>query len=215
MEEGIQLLTYYQKTLLSFLADCAYQSVLILKDRYNLKMLIKWRRLIKKIEVNFEIPSYYNTMWDYSFTNNSCIKNEIPFLDLKAYCYSILRELIEFSKVSVKSIDSNVSSNGVSQAMHETVYHTLIDQFGFNYTSYCLDYPIPINISDFLIFNGLVCTTSDIGEEIWFYPNNYNEKTNSYVSSINRCEAEGLFYIGGVKLLEEIINFTKLSLYDI
>ncbi|WNR45790.1 hypothetical protein [Paenibacillus roseipurpureus] len=214
-KEGIVVLTYYQKTILASLIDYSYRAVEELKEKYDVHLLIRWRRLIKRIETNFELPLFYATYWDMSFKDPLCDKHEEPEVLEDLQRFELLRELIEFSKVLVKTVRMSDNMYDLKYAVFRLVNETLIHQFGLDYRRYCSQNPLPINIHFFLISNGLHQVHLDDKDTIWVFPHNVKENETFYTSGIFVHEAEGLCYLGGERLLSRILDYYRLSMHEV
>ncbi|NOU73457.1 hypothetical protein GC098_18865 [Paenibacillus sp. LMG 31458] len=213
-KEGIVVLTYYQKTILASLIDYSYQAVEELREKYDVHLLIRWRRLIKKIETNFTLPLFYATSWDMSYSDPLCDKHEVPEVLDDFQRFELLRELIEFSKVLVKTVKFSDNMYDLKNAVFRLVNETLQQQFGFDYREYCKQNPLPINIYTYMMSNGLRQVHLNDEELVWVFPHNINENTTFYTSGIFVHEAEALCYLGGERLLNRILDYCRLNLHE-
>ncbi|NOV04311.1 hypothetical protein GC097_30495 [Paenibacillus sp. LMG 31457] len=208
-------MTYYQKTILASLIDYSYQAVEELREKYDVHLLIRWRRLIKRIEVIYELPLFYENFWDMSYSDPLCNKHEAPEVLVDLQRFELLRELVEFSKVLVKTVRLSDNTYDLKNAVFRLVNETLHHQFGFDYREYCMLNPLPINIDSFLISNGLHQVHLDDKDTIWVFPHNAKENETFYTSGVFVHEAEGLCYLGGERLLSRILDYCRLSLHEV
>jgi len=209
------MLTYYQQTILASLIDYSYQAVEELREKYNVHLLIRWRRLIKRIEIIFELPMFHKALWDLSYSNPYCDKDEVPKIQIDSQKFELLRELVEFSKILVKTIKSSGDIYDVKNTIFRLVNEKLHYQFGFDYYEHCRRNPLSINISSYLKTNGLNELHINNEDVVWVFPHNINENESYYSSGIFTSEAEGLYYLGGEVLLSRILDYYRLNIYEV
>lgn len=208
------MISYYQRALLAFLADYSLQSVEELNQKYGVKLFLRWRRLIKKVEVTFELPDFYRNQWEYSFTDSQCNKKEPPLIIHDQQRFDVLRDLIEFSKISVKQLIENKNTYSIKNRMYNCIYYVLPNQFGFDYIKDQKNNPYTLDIAKYLSEVGFSEINIGTQYSVWVWPTNYLEHDQHFTSGISIHEAEGLFFMGGFKLLDSIITFYQLNLYE-
>lgn len=208
------MLTYYQRTILATLIDYSYQAVELLKVKYDINLLIKWRRLIKQVEIHFQLPSFIKKSWDHSYSNPLCDKGENPEVLVNAQRFMILRELLEFSKILIKSANKSDDAYDQKSILYRLLYITLPSQFGFNYAEHVKSNPPAIDVPVFLVQQGMIEIQLAESEFVWVYPHNFNKDTFFYSSGIFLLEAEGLYYLGGISLLSKVIQSCRLNLHE-
>ncbi|WP_431090648.1 hypothetical protein [Paenibacillus sp. 8b26] len=150
------MLTYYQRTILATLVDYSYQAVELLKQKYDVNLIIKWRRLIKQVERHFQLPSFIKNAWDHSYSNPLCDKRETPEVLVDAHRFMILRELIEFSKILVKTVIKSDDTYSQKSALYGLLYITLPNQFGFYYEEHIRCNPLVIDVPVYLVQQGMI-----------------------------------------------------------
>ncbi|MED1662767.1 hypothetical protein [Brevibacillus laterosporus] len=214
MKEGVSVLTYYQRTILATLIDYSYQAVELLKVKYDVNLLLKWRRLIKQVEKHFQLPSFIKNAWDHSYSNPLCDKGEDPDMLVNTQRFMILRELLEFSKILIKTVINSDDAYDQKSIFYRLIYITLPSQFGFNYAEHVKFNPPAIDVPVFLIQQGMIEIQLAESEFVWVHPHNFNEDTFFFSSGIFLHEAEGLCYLGGISLLSKVIQSCRLNLHE-
>lgn len=208
------MLTYYQRTILGTLVDYSYQAVELSKLKYDVNLIIKWRRLIKQVERHFQLPSFIKNAWDHSYSDPLCDKGEIPEVLVDAQRFMILRELLEFSKILIKTVIKSDDTYSQKSALYRLLYITLPSQFGFNYEEHIRCNPLIIDVPVYLVQQGMIEIQLAESEFVWVYPHNLNENTFFYSSGIFLHEAEGLCYLGGLELLSKVVKYRRLNLHE-
>lgn|GEM_PF-6535618 len=208
------MLTYYQRTILATLVDSSCQAVELLKLKYDVNLIIKWRRLIKQIERHFQLPSFIKNAWDHSYSDPLCDKGENPEVLVDAQRFMILRELIEFSKILIKTVNKSDDTYSQNSALYSLLNITLPSQFGFIYEEHIQCNPLVIDIRVYLVQQGMIEIQLADNEFVWVYPHNFNENTFFYSSGLSLHEAEGLCYLGGLDLLSKVVQYCRLNLHE-
>ncbi|MNW44347.1 hypothetical protein D3C74_215770 [compost metagenome] len=196
--------TYYQKTILASLINFAFFAVMELKEDYNINVHISWRRLIKKIEKFFGIPDFFKEYRDYQYDNIECNIKELPQIFNQNEHLEILRKLIEFCKINAKEVVEVNNQYDPRQILFNFVNKILPEQFDFHYYEHKKRYPIKIDLQAYLISKKLNKIYED-GKEVWEINQELIPKSVPF-NKLSWDKMEGIFYIGGTKLLDILIK---------
>jgi hypothetical protein len=209
-----KLLSYYQKAVLAYLVKFSYLTVTEIKKNHGICLLNRWENIKRDIGEVFEIHDFNNSWRNFSFGDIQCIKSEHPGTVKGEEKFCVIRELIEFVKISARKIKESGNPYDTSNALYFLINKTLPQQFDFNYYIYKKKYEYDINIRNHLITKGMKEVEIDC-DMVWVFPSNYNKREGIALTSLYLEEAEGLLYIGGIKLLDHKINYSCLSFAEI